>query len=187
MKVLRNIYKFISENIAVFLAFLMLMILSASSLFFTFNFILNVMQNNDVTLNGGDVALLYLKEGGIISGFMLISVFNLAYVYSYVLDTRKREIAISRISGQTMLSAVGIFYLEMLVLSSFGYIISLIGMKLIVFPLISERGFMFVDSLNVPQCIMLYLILIFIYSIVFLPSIIIQIRKSPAEALADGE
>lgn len=127
----------------------------------------------------------YLKEGAIIVGIMLMSVFNLAYVYTYILDTRKREIAINRISGQTISSAILTFYAEILILSTLGYIISALIVKFLILPGLSDRGFMFNDSIEVLQYIMLYLIFILIYSIVFLPSIINQIRKSPVEAMTD--
>lgn len=127
----------------------------------------------------------YLKEGAIIVGIMLMSVFNLAYVYTYILDTRKREIAINRISGQTISSAILTFYAEILILSTLGYIISALIVKFLILPGLSDRGFMFNDSIEISQYMMLYLIFILIYSIVFLPSIINQIRKAPVEAMTD--
>ncbi len=127
----------------------------------------------------------YLKEGAIIVGIMLMSVFNLAYVYTYILDTRKREIAINRISGQTISSAILTFYAEILILSTLGYIISALIVKFLILPGLSDRGFMFNDCIEISQYIMIYLIFILINSIVFLPSIINQIRKSPVEAMTD--
>ena len=185
MRIIENMRKLIVRHTAVFIAFMLLMVISVSSLLFTFNFVANVMTNNGISPFDDDAGR-YLLEGGIISAFMLMSVFNLAYVYSYVLDTRRREIAINRISGQSILSCIGVFYLEMLIMSTIGYIISLAATKLVILPLMRGGGFMFADSLNISQCAFLYLILILIYSTVFLPSIAAEVRKSPSEALTEG-
>ena len=187
MKLFRNIRGFILNHPAVFVAFALLMIVSICSALFTFNFLLNVIYNNEKAFEGESISFAeqYLKEGAVILGVMLISVFNLAYVYTYILDTRKREIAISRISGQTIFSAIATSYAEIFILSTLGYIIGVLIMKFLVLPLLSGRGFMFNDSIDVSQYLMLYLIFILVYSIVFLPSIINQMRKSPVEALTD--
>ncbi len=187
MKIFRDIYKSITNNTIVFVAFMLLMILSVCSLLFVFNFVLNAVDYNTKLFEGEDITLAeqYLKDSAAISGFMLMSVFNLAYVYSYILDARKKEIAINRISGQTVFSAIIASYSEILILSTIGYIIGVLIMKLIVLPIISNLKFMFKDSIDAPQYFMLYLIFILIYSIVFLPSIISQMRKAPTEALTD--
>ena len=185
--VLRNIYNFISKNTIIFVAFMLLVVLSVCSLLFTLNFILNVVKNNEQTLDdaGMEYGARYFGEGATISVFILIGVFNLVYVYTYILDTRKKELSINRISGQTILSAVAISYFEIFILSTVGYIISVLIMKLAIFPIISERGFMFADSINTLMLFLIYLAFVLIYSLVFLPSIIRQIRKSPIEALID--
>ncbi len=127
----------------------------------------------------------YSVEVLLIIGIMSMSIFNLAYMYIYILDTRKKEIAVNRISGQTVFSAVFTAGGEVLIISTAGYLISVIFMKIILFPLLRNEGFLFADSIDAFQYFVIYIMFMLIYAAVFLPAIVYQVKKPPKEALSD--
>ncbi len=119
----------------------------------------------------------------LVIGVMSMSVFNLVYIYLHILEMRKKEIAINRISGQTALSVVITSHGEVFILSTIVYLISALFIELLLFPLLGGLGYWFADSLGFYQYLFVYIVLIAIYSIVFLPALIRHAIKSPIEAL----
>lgn len=121
----------------------------------------------------------------LIVGIMSLSVFNLVYLYMYILDKRKKEIAVNRISGQTIFSGVLNAYSEILIISTTVYIFCAVLMKLCVFRLLKRLGTGLFDLISFIQYLIVYLIFILICSLVFLPAIIRFMKKPPAEELTE--
>lgn len=128
----------------------------------------------------------YLSELILIIGIMSLGIFNLVYLYTYILDTRKKEIAINRILGCTKLSAIASFYWESFLLTSFAFLLSVIIFKYGVLLLLKGQGSLFMDTLTFSRYLIVYVIYIVIFSVVFLPTIIYYVKKLPVEVLTDG-
>lgn len=124
-----------------------------------------------------------LTDVFLVIGVTAVSVFNLAYIYLHILEMRKKEIAINRISGQTALSVVATSYGEVFILSTVVYFICVLFFDLVILPLLGGLGYWFADSLGFYQYLFVYIVLVAIYSIVFLPALICHAIKSPIEAL----
>lgn len=122
----------------------------------------------------------------LVTGIMFVSVFTLAHIYIYLLDTRKREIAVRRISGQSIASATLLYYLEVLLLTTISYILAAVILKFCFLPLLQGYGTLFADNLDVSLLLIFYGITIALCTAVFLPSIIHFVKKSPSESLADA-
>lgn len=121
----------------------------------------------------------------LIVGIMSVSVFSLVYIYIYILETRKREIAIQRIVGQNITSAIFHYYAEVFLLSSLSYLLSVILVKFGILHLLWSEGYLFADTLNFSTIAIVYAVMIGVCSAVFLPAIVYNVKKSPAEAVSD--
>lgn len=127
----------------------------------------------------------YSMEMMIIVCIMSIGIFNLIYIYTYILDTRRKEIAIKRVLGQTIFSSVINYYMEILLLASVCYVFGVLIFKYGILLALKNHGFLFNDSINTAYYFLIYGIFVALYSIVFLPVIIRYVSKSPSEALTD--
>lgn len=127
----------------------------------------------------------YSTETILIIGIVSMGIFNLVYIYTYILDTRRKEIAINRILGRTKLSSIVNYYLETFSLATIAFILSSLFFKYVILVQLKNLGFLFKDSLLFANYLVIYVGFIFIFSVVFLPIIILYITKSPSEVLSD--
>lgn len=123
----------------------------------------------------------------LVTGIMFVSVFSLAHIYLYILDVRKKEIAVCRISGQTIASATFFYYAEVVLLSSVAYLFAVFLTKFCILLPLKSEGALFNDTLNFAAVSAVFGITIVLCSAVFLPAIIHAVRKPPAEALSDAQ
>lgn len=111
---------------------------------------------------------------------MCLGIFNLSYLYTFILEQRKKQYAVFQICGCTKLKGAFIYLGEILIISTAAYTVSAVLFKFAVLPLVILADSMTVYAMSVYSYVFLFTAYILIMLFVFLPCIIRYTSKSAA-------
>lgn len=110
---------------------------------------------------------------------MCLGIFNLSYLYVYILEQRKRQYAVFQICGCTKIRGALIYLAEIIVFSSVAYIVSALAFNTLLFPIVSALDSMTFYAMSLDSYVFLFICYLAAMLVVFLPCIIRYTSKSP--------
>jgi hypothetical protein len=114
---------------------------------------------------------------------MVIGFFNFSFIYTSILEKRKKQIAIVRICGLSIIRGIALNILEVLLLASVFFLLSTGIYRILLLYLMSMIGSIFVDSLSIFDGIILYGAYTFIIVAILMPVVIKYNKKQPYSIL----
>lgn len=111
---------------------------------------------------------------------MCLGIFNLSYLYVYILEQRKRQYAVFQICGCTKIRGALIYLAEIIIFSTAAYIFSALVFKLLLFPVVAALDSMTFYAMSVGSYVFLFICYLAAMLAVFLPCIIKYTSKSPS-------
>ncbi len=114
---------------------------------------------------------------------MVIGFLNFSYIYTSILEKRKKLMAIARICGNSILRGITSNILEVALLTTICFIISSGIYKLAIQYLINMTGSTFADNLYFSHYLILLGLFILVVVTILLPVVIKYNKKSPISAL----
>lgn len=109
---------------------------------------------------------------------LCLGIFNLSYLYIFVLEQRKKQYAVFQICGCTKLRGALIYLAEILLLSVMAYSVSLLLFRFVVLPFVIAMDSMTFLAMSVQSYILLFIFYVLIILLVFLPCIVRYTSKS---------
>ena len=146
----------------------------------------NIFQCTDVEkpsaydTNVYDQTVQYVSVFGII---ILVALFNIIYLYAYMLNRRGYEFAVMRICGCSTDTAVSMYYIEVLILSTGVFAVALAVHLLCVMPLMSSISPSFGYYISTKYFILSYIVYLAVETVAFVP-VISKFAKTPPSSLA---
>jgi hypothetical protein len=125
----------------------------------------------------------YIKTYGLVMLIMVIGFFNFSFIYTSILEKRKKQIAIVRICGLSIMRGIVLNILEVLLLASVFFLLSTGIYKILLLYLMSMIGSIFVDSLSIFDGIILYGVYTFVIVAILMPVVIKYNKKQPYSIL----
>lgn len=125
----------------------------------------------------------YIKTYGLVMLIMVIGFFNFSFIYTSILEKRKKQIAIVRICGLSIMRAIVLNILEVLLLASVFFLLSTGIYRILLLYLMSMIGSIFVDSLSIFDGILLYGAYTFVIVAILMPVVIKYNKKQPYSIL----
>lgn len=114
---------------------------------------------------------------------IVVALFNIIYLYSYMLNRRKHHFAVMRICGCNINQAVNMYYGEILLLSVIIYAVALILHLFCVMPIMTSLSETIHYYISFEQYIFVYLFYLAVETVSFIP-IIKKFSKTPPSVLS---
>ncbi|MGN0537801.1 MAG: ABC transporter permease [Acutalibacteraceae bacterium] len=137
----------------------------------------NLQQPTSYDLNIYTETFKYILMFGVV---IVVALFNIIYLYSYMLNRRKHHFAVMRICGCNISQAVNMYYGEILLLSVFIYIVALILHLFCVMPIMTSLSETIQYYISFGQYILIYLFYIAVETVSFIPIIKKFSKTSPS-------
>lgn len=119
----------------------------------------------------------------LIAVFLLLGFTDLAFLYAYFLQMRRRQFSLFRLLGASRLKLVGICLSEMLFILTVCYAIGLAVYKALS-PLVYRQGgvmtMYYVDCLGASACLVVYAVMAAMFAILFIPAVLRLARSADA-------
>lgn len=119
----------------------------------------------------------YILMFGIV---IFVALFNIVYLYAYMLNRRKYQFAVMRICGCSIDKAVTMYYGEVLILSVVIYAVALIIHLFCVMPVMTGLSDSIRYYISVEQYIAIYLVYLAVETVAFVPIIRKFSKTSPS-------
>ncbi|MDD6489693.1 MAG: hypothetical protein PUG48_07760 [Clostridia bacterium] len=101
-----------------------------------------------------------------------LGIFNLSYLYSFILEKRKKQYSVLQICGCTKLRGILIYAGEVIIVSVASYILSALLFKFALLPLIMNIDSLTVEAMGISSYLFLFVCYIIIMMCIFLPCVI---------------
>ncbi len=109
---------------------------------------------------------------------LCLGIFNLSYLYIFILEQRKKQYAVFQICGCTKLRGALIYLAEILILSIIAYLAALLLFRFVVLPFVIVMDSMTFLAMSGQSYILLFIFYILIMLLIFLPCIVRYTSKS---------
>lgn len=113
---------------------------------------------------------------------LFLGIINLVYLYSYILEKRKKQYAILRICGCTRLKGIAIYLCEILLIALISYVFAILLFKFIVIQVIAKVDIYTTYSMQLISYLYALLIYLLITILVLFP----YIKKYAYKPIADS-
>lgn len=116
---------------------------------------------------------------------LFLSIFNFVYLYSYILDKRKKQYSILRIYGCTKLKGIMIYTIEAIIISSLSYLISVALYLFVHLPVLRMLDKYTFFAMNIDSFLIVFASFILIMLCVVIPSIVKYSKKDIVDQYRD--
>lgn len=111
----------------------------------------------------------------------IVSVLSCAYLYSYIIQIRIRQIYIFKLCGATISKLVRLFLLEIIFIIIFQYIISLIIFRVCLIPALNKFDIAFIYGYSFRHILIAFAIIALAALLVFIPMLVFYCKKNAIE------
>jgi len=108
---------------------------------------------------------------------LFLSIFNFVYLYSYILNKRKKQYSILRIFGCTKLNGITMYTIEALIISISSYLISVVLYLFVCTPIMKLIDKYTIFAMDINSFLLVFIVFILVMLCIVIPSIINYSKK----------